>query len=350
MCVESLSIRFAGYPDLSGTYRINPDGTISIPGIGRVPVRGHDAIALEKLLSRKLTDVGGRESFASVEVATYLPILIVGHVNTSGQRPWHPGMTVQQAVAMSGGISTQLQNAIADQQRVLTTLARLRAELQDKADIETPPQLVNLVGRAAADALIEAQRPLFFNRRRSLENQLDTLERGRVLASQELEGLKAQNEKIAEQLRLRREYRSKVQALESKGLMRADMSMESDLRISELEEKGTNIIVAVARVQGTLAGLQREAMMLKQTTQAAIYEEISRLQTDSDRLAVAIDAARITHGSAYSGSRSDGGSSEPLTIGYKIVRLETPNRRTVQANESTLLKPGDTLVVWQGRE
>src|SRR5215204_700934 len=46
---ERLSIRFRGYPDLTGDYRVHPDETVSIPVVGRISVSRLSPAALEKM-------------------------------------------------------------------------------------------------------------------------------------------------------------------------------------------------------------------------------------------------------------------------------------------------------------
>src|SRR5262245_5812389 len=68
-----LTLKFGVYPELSGDYRIANDGTLSVPVIGRLDVSDLDAATLEKTLAAKLFETTGRQSYATVEVAEYLP-------------------------------------------------------------------------------------------------------------------------------------------------------------------------------------------------------------------------------------------------------------------------------------
>jgi exopolysaccharide production protein ExoF len=354
---DRLSVRFRGYPDLTGDYRISSDSTIAIPVVGRISVAGLDAAGLEKLLSSRVTEIAGREGYVTVEIAAYKPIYVTGLVKNAGATQWQPGMTVLQAISLSGGISTgsqglgaategsndfsRLKKAIDDQKRTLAVLARLRAEQAGATEILAPSRLAELAGRDAAEELLARQRSILTSRRASIESQLAALERGRMLADQELDGLRAQSGRINELLKLRKENRTKIQEGLAKGLVRAERSLEEDVRVSDLEEKSTNITVGIARIQGTLAGLQREALTLRLDREAAINSEIARLERESAQLNIEIEAESRKEGSMVT---SEG---KPLSIEYRIVRLESQSSTTISADQSTRLKPGDVLVVSQ---
>ncbi len=81
---ERLSIKFHDYADLTGDYRIDADGTISIPVIGRVAVNGMSPLQLETVLAERVTSVTGREAYVTVEIAGYRPVFVSGYVS-------HPG-------------------------------------------------------------------------------------------------------------------------------------------------------------------------------------------------------------------------------------------------------------------
>src|SRR5262245_40293090 len=70
---KRLTLKFGVYPELNGDYRIADDGTLSVPVIGRLVVSDLDAASLEKTLAAKLFETTGRQSYATVEVAEYLP-------------------------------------------------------------------------------------------------------------------------------------------------------------------------------------------------------------------------------------------------------------------------------------
>jgi exopolysaccharide production protein ExoF len=356
---ERLAIRFQGYPELTGDYRISPDGEISVPVIGRFNVVDQTAAQLEKILAKKTGEIAGREVYVTVEMAAYRPMFVTGLVKTPGSIQWFPGMTVLKAVSLSGGIyrvdgvvrsdSTSGSNELArfkkaleDEKRSIAELARIRAEQRSASVIEIPDQLVKLAGPKEAEQLINAQTVLLESRRSSFADQLATLERGRALAGQELAGLKVQGSRITELLRLRTDARQKVQDLLSKGLVRADRALDEEIKVSELEEKSTNTAVAVARVQATVANLEREAVTMQAERKAQLEGQALKLEREIVQLGIEFESSRDAY-SELTGNSTPGGPERQMS--FKLVRSIGSERDVILANDSTLTRPGDVLVV-----
>jgi exopolysaccharide production protein ExoF len=349
-----LSIRFVDYPQLSGDYRVNVDGTVSIPVVGRIPISGLGIADLERTLSQKVTEIVGQESSASVEVAEYRPIYVTGYVNRAGPMPWDPGMSVLQAIAVAGGpyravavsggergAMTRLRRATNDQKRALARRARLQAEQAGADDIQIPDALITLVGPQEAAALIDAERPIMENRRASLRNQLTALEKARALASNELQALEDQKVRIAEQLNLRQTNREKIRTLITKGVAVAERGLEEDVKVSELQEKNANIAVALARIRGTAANLDRDAVTLVSNDKAEIGTSLQAVEKQ-----IADNALDLQD--ALADSDPLGRTAAPddaAALGYQITRRAAASPTSLDAVEDTLLAPGDVLVV-----
>lgn len=361
---ERLTIKVQGYPDLSGEYRVNADATISIPVIGRVSVASSDASKLERTLAERVTNVAGREAFVTVEIAQYRPIFVSGYVRTPGTTPWRPDMTVLHAVTMAGGTfraggdsaamlagdveATRLQRASADLKRVLATLARLKAEQAGAVKLESPPRLLELAEPQEAQQLIETQNSTFMARKTAIETQVGTLGRAIEASVQELDGLREQSLRLKEQLQLRRGLQKKLDGLVAKGIVRAERGMEELIRIADLEEKSTNVVVAIARVQNSLILMRREADGIRQGHQASIDTEIQKLERDAAQLEIDIAAARTAYRKITGGSPNADAASEAnkkIVIEYQIVRREEGQTRSERADQLTILKPGDMVVV-----
>jgi polysaccharide export outer membrane protein len=91
---------------LSNTFTVGDNGTISLPLVGTVEASGMTAGELASNISSTLekkqliTDPS-----VSVEVTTYRPIAVLGEVNHPGEYPYQPGMTMLTAVALAGGFT-----------------------------------------------------------------------------------------------------------------------------------------------------------------------------------------------------------------------------------------------------
>ncbi|MEO1397497.1 MAG: polysaccharide biosynthesis/export family protein [Pseudomonadota bacterium] len=99
--------------DLTNTYVVDKAGYIAFPLVGSVAARGHTIKEIEGQIAAKLSQGFIRSPDVSVEVDRYRPFFIMGEVATSGQYTYVPGMTVQNAIAISGGFTPR-----ADQESV----------------------------------------------------------------------------------------------------------------------------------------------------------------------------------------------------------------------------------------
>ena len=352
---DRISIKFQGQKDLSGEYRINEDQTVSIPVLGRVPVGHLDAAGLEKSISERLARLTGRDAYVTVEVIEYRPVFVSGYVSKPGTAPWKPGMTVLQAVTVTGGafrsggiegVDTKQQRAIDDQKRVLATIARLTAE-QDGAEAMTIPQrLIALVGRKEAQDLIDAQQTSFLSRKNASASLVDGLQRAIAIAKEEFENVKAQRERLSEQLKFRRLQYAKLKALYDKQFLRVDRLSDEEIRIADLEEKVASLSVAASRTDGTLTNLQRDLTNFRQDRRALIDTDLLKLERDAAQLELEIESGgpkprKLSR--PLSDGNTDTAKKEMLV--FEIVRQEGAIPRTMIADRNTPVKPGDMVVV-----
>jgi exopolysaccharide production protein ExoF len=338
---QKIALRFSDIPRLNGDYRVNADETVTVPGLGRVSVASMTAPQLERTLAEMATGLAGREIYATVEVSEYRPVFVSGRVARYGPVPWEPGLTVQQAVATVGGIAQdqsedaviQRKKARIDQQRLMATMARLRAEQEGTEDVGIPEALSKSAGRESAERLIHMQSVILQNRRSALQKQLELLNRGKALATEELESLRVQKSKIAEQLEARRKQRDRIQALLDQKLTVVDRALEESIKVSDLEEKIANISVAIARVQSTISGFDREALNATELRKSEVDTELANVERELAQLGPVLDTAE------------PGASSQASSVGYTISRRKGKNVQVLAANPGSPLMPGDVLTV-----
>ncbi len=95
-----------GNDQLTGDFRVNDSGKISLPLIGPTQAANLTTSQLETSIEGTLKSRGmlGNPS-VSVEVIDYRPFFILGEVVRPGQYAYQPGMTVLTAVAVGGGFT-----------------------------------------------------------------------------------------------------------------------------------------------------------------------------------------------------------------------------------------------------
>ena len=113
---DRLTIRVAGEPDLTADYIVDGSGNISMPYVQSLAVAGSSTPRIEAMITERLKSGYLRKPQVSVQVTTARPFYILGEVNTAGNFPYQPGMTVQNAIAVAGGYGAR-----ADHRDVLLT-------------------------------------------------------------------------------------------------------------------------------------------------------------------------------------------------------------------------------------
>lgn len=101
---DSIRLTFWREPDLNGAFAVDERGVAVLPVIGSVRVTGRDASALR-------TEIEGayRAELRNqdVEIALLRRVRVLGEVNEPGIYHVDPAMTLGDAIALAGGVSSQ---------------------------------------------------------------------------------------------------------------------------------------------------------------------------------------------------------------------------------------------------
>jgi len=105
---DVLAITVWDQADLTGKFAVETDGTISFPLIGRVKVAGLSLRELEVELAKRLGDGYIKNPQVGIVVEQYRSqrIFIVGEVRSPGTYPLTGGMTLIEALAGAGSVTT----------------------------------------------------------------------------------------------------------------------------------------------------------------------------------------------------------------------------------------------------
>ncbi|GAA2830865.1 hypothetical protein GCM10010836_24730 [Aminobacter aminovorans] len=317
--------------------------------IGRVNVSGLDAASLEKLLSDRVTEITGKPGKATVEVIAYKPVFVTGLVENSGAVPWQPGLTVLQAVALAGGLvqptsklndepgsversDAEYRKLLDDQIRSVATIARLKSERAHAPAIAIPDILTKLAGKDAAQDLIQREQLVLSSRMGSLDAQLAANARAKTAANDELHRLQEQRTLLDGQIEQQRSTAAEMNDLQKRGVVRAETAREAAFRLSDIEEKRTNTLVAIARVQSLIFSLESGETVIKSDSSSRLDLDISRLEQKIFQNSIELEIWR-----------SDTVKQSEFLIRYQIVRnggVITPDAKFYSE-----LLPKDVLVV-----
>lgn len=102
---DELKITVFDEPDLSSTFRVESDGTISFPLIGRVPAAGSTALELQQRIASMLAAGFLRNPQVRIEINQYKSqfVYVIGEVRAPGKIPMTgTAMTLIEVLALAG--------------------------------------------------------------------------------------------------------------------------------------------------------------------------------------------------------------------------------------------------------
>ncbi|MCI4664767.1 MAG: polysaccharide biosynthesis/export family protein [Neomegalonema sp.] len=360
---ETLSIRFHGYKEITGLYRVNDDETVSIPVIDRVSVAGLTSSDLETVLAQKVFDLTGRRSDVTIEVEKYQPIFVSGIVSNAGSFEWRRNMTVMHAVALAGGFyrsadrtkssvdlidaKLSIERTRSELKRAITRSARLVAERDGVAMIKTPARLTALVGDLEARTLIESEQALLVAARSASALQLSVIDASLRAAEDEVSRLKEYTKTLHSKLDERKEYIARLGKLKKRGFVSEERM--TDLRSSaiDIETQIATTRVSVSRAEASRLALKRDRIKLVQTRAAKLTEELVKLEADIEEKQLAYAAAKARRSEMASAPDAAVAAAEKKagSIVYRVVRRSPTGIQTLTATPFDKLLPGDVVIV-----
>ena len=100
---EKINLIVYGEPTLSGEYRVDPSGFVSLPVIGTMKAAGLTPQGLGDKLVAALRAKFIKDPGVTVEVVEFRPFYILGEVDKPGAYPYIGGLNVLSALAIAGG-------------------------------------------------------------------------------------------------------------------------------------------------------------------------------------------------------------------------------------------------------
>lgn len=372
---DTLELAVAGLPEWRQRAVIQIDGAISLPVVGTVRAAGSTAsevqAAIESILTSKVIrqrGPDGRErplliqpGDVAVSVADYRPIVIGGDVQTPGQYPFRPLMTVRHALAASGGVSLvrgrtettgldavefdrERKSILIDYAKETARLRRLNAEAQGAQEIkDRPVDGVPLPAAAFADFLRNEARAMQVGRAQlarersfltSAVQQAD--EQIATLTMQEQEekrGVEADMEELERTTRLLGSgniVSQRVTDARRSVLLSSTRRLQTSTRLAEVRQLREDYLWRRAKLDS-----QYELDLLRDTkdAQARIAELAARLEGIRQKLAML--------------SRGQAGVLPGMQSAAEIVivRRSAAGWDRLPASEETDLQPGDAIEV-----
>lgn len=354
---------------LNAEYSIGVGGQIALPLIGEIPANGKTTAELSAdisvLLQQRLGTVTAPDT--TVEVIEHRPFYITGDVTTPGEYAFRPGLTVLQAVSLGGGlrrtVSTEGLMAMRDmlessgsmslleQERIALIMqhARLLAEIEGRAAIETPEALKPIENVPAVAAALRNERLLFATRKSTFQTQLRTLNELKAHLEGESNALVRQVETSKEQVELIQQELAGLARLSARGLttqsrllgLRRTLAQTKGEQI-QLEARQSKVRSDITQAEVTKLSLIRQRS--EEGTQA-LKETMAQLDTVERKITSAkrvFGHSRQVAATGYGMAGPNGSRPKPA---FEIVRRIDERVIQMAADENTRLIPGDTLKV-----
>jgi len=102
---DRISIQVFDEPDLTMEATIGSSGAINYSYLGDVQVAGKTPQQIERAITSSLENGYLVSPSVNVTVAQYRPFFINGEVRSPGGYPYQPGLTLDRAIALAGGLT-----------------------------------------------------------------------------------------------------------------------------------------------------------------------------------------------------------------------------------------------------
>ncbi len=345
---------------LGGTFVVSPDRTLSLPILGSIDVTDQSGADVAGRIAVALKEKVGLLSApeVTVEVVEYPPIYVVGSVNQPGEYPYRPGLTVLQALALSGGryrtaepggkdvlsLAGELEILRSDELRLIGRIARLEAEFTGATEITFPAELAASPNKALAAEIENIETLVFAARVKETDRQLATLSELNDLYDQELNTLQARAEAGDRSVALAQKQLDGVTELYQKGV--ATLSRQADLErvVAELQVERLVDDTETMKVRQNKSENRRQELNVQDQRTTNLALELRDARAELDRL----KSRQITIESLLmeaSGGAAPVETSDAAELVFEIVRHEAGKPVAFQAAESTFLAPGDVVKI-----
>lgn len=349
---DVLDVTVFRVPELSREIKVDVDGKIALPPLGRVEVAGQtvDSIAelIESLLAKQEILSGPQ---VTVALSAARPVFISGDVATPGAFPYQAGLTVRRAIALAGGLGFARARGAEEASRLRGERDAIAAELlrqrarQSRIDAEiantdsfdaslprdrgvsqaTYDEVLSLEASKLAADLTEARED-----KAHLQRALD-LVRGRIETLSEQQEL--QQTLIARQ----RDEIDRIRDIQSRGLA-------SQARVTEEQRVMDSLLERSAANETEIAAAHES---LEEATYAfARFDDRRQATLEAEKqdtlLAIEMNSAKLR---AADRRLAELGASDIGNLRTVIYRSGESIEAGITVDFATELAPGDTLDV-----
>jgi exopolysaccharide production protein ExoF len=369
---DKLNIRIAEWQTVEGTFRdwaavngeysVGPAGNLSVPFVGELPAAGKTtsevAAAISVALQRKLALSDKPE--ASVEMVQFRPFYISGEIQTPGQFPYVPELTVLKAVSIAGGIrrnadygpqiAKDLVTAkgnfdIYDDQRVrlIVKRARIDADLAGKASFDAPKEVE---GDPRLPAIVADEMQILTADQKALKLKLQALDELKGVLQAEIEALQKKIVNQQRQVDLAKQQLESIGPLVQKGLVVNTRVLSSEQSVANLQGQILDYETAILTAKQSISKASQDAIDAQNTLNSNLASSRQQVEADLNEAALRVGMQKglIAQASDPATTAAITSGEEP-TLLYSLVRVADGKTSEIEAKEDTLVLPGDVIKV-----
>lgn len=351
---------YVGWDSLGGDFKIGPDGDVHLPMAGTVEAAGRTPDELAEAISRRLQERTGvrGEIQATVEVAAFQPVYVLGGVRSPGAYPYTPGLMVLQALGLAGGVTPAetafLRNERSalssmgsyrvmqlDLLRRLATIARLRAEMEE-TDIEVPPEIERA---PMGEELIRREREIKEARDAGLASSLSQIDELEALLEERIARLTEQIGLRDRQLSLIQNELENASQLVERGLSTASRKSSLERQVADQQVRRLELETAKLNAEQRLNEARRDRADLINNRRRELVEALRSERGQVEELRVRMETEAALYAEAI---RSGEGFVRLEGLGapvLEVTRRSDRETRTFQADRTDELQGGDVLEV-----
>lgn len=141
---DQIAISVFGEPDLSMEFTLRDNGELNYPFLGEIQVAGLTIPELELQIAEGLKGDYLIDPDITVSITEYRPFFLNGEVNRPGGYPYQPGLTLEKALALAGGLSPRAaRNKILVKRASESSVIEISIKMSDPiraGDVITVPQ------------------------------------------------------------------------------------------------------------------------------------------------------------------------------------------------------------------
>jgi exopolysaccharide production protein ExoF len=364
---DRLKIKVQEWPDLTGEYAVNPDGSISLPLIGDINAVGLHVKELAQEVSDRLQQrAGGAERpFAAVEIIQFRPFTIVGDVQRPGQYPYRPGLTVLQAVSVAGGYyrpdlgflrldrdialaKGDIRTLLLKQRRLFARVSRLTAALAGQENVPIPPELVNQKDNPAIFEVVESERAALARENDTARSEASALENIRSLYQREIGSLRGKIEALTQEQGTIQQQLKELRSLSARGLALSPTLFTLERALAQIVNQQmsaeTEIVRALENITLAEQRVRERAIERSRTNTRDLQQAKDDIAETRARIGTADDLLREAQFSMPAEARerlAESGQRHSATL----LRKEGETTREITADETTLIEPNDVVKV-----